>query len=425
MAAEYQELATKVVAGLQGALLDPDASVRTEAAHSLGLIGQHQPIAIQTALHSLTTCLRNDQPTVRAACADAYSSIAESDMPPSGAMVDPLVAALRDPSPKVRQNVGKALGHLAAHESEPLQRAIKPVRAALRTEIDSGVALTLAATLGILDGHDPEIANEMVGIATSYLASNDLGLSQQAIGSLRNLGQYQPSAAPQAIETLQSLLVNGDADLRQRAMLAIRDIGMSDSMSAQVALSALGVALADSDSQVREFALQNGIEPIVRNQPSTAVSAVNLLEQMPSQDHDTSEDAYIVGRAVYDAQVAAYAALAADQVDVLWPLIASSSASSRAVGREALMLVAAENPGKVPEILAALEMFHRDRQPHMRQSAAMAGEMIALVQRTDEYLNPLNKAERWSEILEWLPEAGVNVAVDFVQTRIREQYPLE
>ena len=51
--------------------------------------------------------------------------------------------------------------------------------------------------------------------------------------------------------------------------------------------------------------------------------------------------------------------------------------------------------------------------------------MMAIIERTQEYLDNRADAERWDEILEWLPDVGVEAARDLAREELRERYPAE
>jgi HEAT repeat protein len=425
VSAAHGDLASEAVVELSARFTDPALPVRAAVAFSLGMTGRKQPEAVQLALETLAGCLVSEHLMVRVACANALAEIAAGERPPIDVIAPPLIAALPDPSPEIRQEAAKGLSNLVEKAPEATQAAIEPLRALLSTELDPEARLTFASALGILDGQDSEAANQVVTIAKADLTGSDTGLREQAIWVLRDLGKHQPTATNQTTEALRPVLADPDPLLRRKAILAIRDIGISDALSAEVALAALEAALTHPDSQTRWDAIGNGIAPIVRFQPTSAASAVSLLHDFVDSEASFADAAYSVQSQAWETLTASYAVLAADRPEILWPLLISGSAGERAVGQEALFLAIAGRADLMVEVGGKLEALGHNTRPHVRQSAALAKEMIAITQRTQDYLSHPADAKRWYEVLEWLPDVGVDAARDHAQREVRERYDVD
>lgn len=426
LSVEYEDLAALAITKLLSRFTDPEIHVRVEVAFSLGLIGQKQPQAIQPALDPLVDCVASEQPAIRAACAGALAQIAAGEKPPTDAIISPLLAALQDPNPEVRREAAKALSYLAGEAPEAAQSAIEPLRMALSAESVPQVRLDIGSALGALGGEDPGIASEVIMLAKAAFASSDVDLREQAIWCLRDLGKQQHTAAKNVLEALSPMLADPDLSLRRQAILAIRDIGISKALSAEAALVTLTPALAYPDSQTRWDAIGNGIGPIVRSQPVSAATAVSLLNGLLDDETLLAYDEYgVVQSEAWDTLTVAYATLAMDNPEILWPLITASSASERAAGREALMLTVAKHPDLLVRIRDDLADLRLDWRPHVRQSAALVEEMVVIVQSTQTALSDQVAAERWYKVLEWLPAVGVDAARDFARSQIQELYPTD
>ena len=419
-------LAAKVASELEPILSDLSSDVRVQTVLSLGMIRRDYPTAIDPVLEKLLSCLDDEDVIVRQACAEALVDISKNDNAPEE-MISRLVTTLTDSDAEIRLNAADALANFA--DQVPL-KAVDLLSELVATASDPSDRLKYASALGLIARDDPEKA---IRILTPLVSASDSDIRIRAIKALRYIGMNAESRddLEKAIGILTPLVSASDFDIRFSAIKALRYIGMSAESSAEIALKAIEPGLYYSNETFHlSNVLRLGIDPIVRHQPSSAASALSiLLEYWQSNSNVLLNDTYnyyIHNTSLWNTLVSLYTILGADDIDILWPQISSRNVNARRVGREALLHVIIKNSEIVPDVLERLDRYATDSRPHVRQSAAIAEEMIQIILRTEEYLIFPEMTARWHEILEWLPNlewlpgVGIGMAEDYSKKKIRD-----
>jgi len=209
---------------------DPSASVRAEAAHTLGALGSE---ANRPAVPLLFDALGDASETVRFHAAQA---LWRSSLAPPGD-VPPLAARLESPDPYVRAFAAWSLGNMgpAAIDAVPaLLAALEKEDAFLR----SGAALALAK-MGA-------VAKQAVPMLVEALKSPDHQRRRNAAKALGKIGPEAKGSVPDLVAAL------ADVDERVRAQVA-RALGRIGP-GASDAIPALNRATRDPEPAVRREA---------------------------------------------------------------------------------------------------------------------------------------------------------------------------
>ena len=378
-------LAAKATSELEPILSDLSSDVRVQTVVSLGMIGRDYPTAIEPVLEKLLSCLDDEDIIVRQACAEALVDISENDNAPEE-MISRLVTALTDSDAEIRLNAADALANFA--DQVPL-KAVDLLSELAATASSPRERLKYASALGLIARDDPEKAIRIL----TPLVSNS------------------------SIHTRISTRIS--------AIIELGDIGKSSESSAEIALKAIEPVLYYSDEAITDFEYitMNVIASIVRHQPSSSALALSILLEYSHSNvwlNDKSSE-YLLSDDLWNTLVDVYAVLGADDIDIHWPQISSRNGIARRFGREALLHVIIKNPEIIPDVLERLDRYATDsRRPLVRQSAAIAEEMIQIVLRTEEYLIFPEMTARWLEILGRLPDVGIGMAENYSMQKIRD-----
>ncbi|MBC8001947.1 MAG: HEAT repeat domain-containing protein [Opitutaceae bacterium] len=264
--------ASSVTGILVGALQDVDATVRTEAAISLGQAGD------VTAVEPLIVALNDPHHRVQAAAANALSRMGDarsieplSRLLPAGhwevrmaaaealsnigdaRVIEPLIGALQDRDKDVRMMVAQALGQLRN------TLAVEPLILAMIDQED-GVRQAAALSLKLLDRNweKSAAARRVLPQIDAALSHREYWVRQSAATLLVQITQIQsdePSLAnvsarnkqyrQMAYDTLISLLDDEDRDFRMAAAEGLGRIGDAR------AIGPLTARLKDDDQRVR------------------------------------------------------------------------------------------------------------------------------------------------------------------------------
>ena len=215
------------IAALLSTLHDVDVSVRFNAARSLGQLSQASPEVI-TAL-TITT-LDDAHTYVRSSAARSLGQL--SQVFPEA--ITALVAALQDTNADIRSNVTRCLGQLGQASPE----AITALIAALQ-DTDAYVRFNATESLGQLRQASPEAITALI----AALQGTDADIRSSAAWSLGQLGQ----ASPEAITALVVASQDTDAYVRSNAARSIGQLGQAS----PEAITALVTAQHDADADVR------------------------------------------------------------------------------------------------------------------------------------------------------------------------------
>jgi HEAT repeat protein len=217
------------IATLRSALADPAATVRTQAAQSLGLWGP----AAAAAVPDLVERLSDPDETVRSAAATALGRTGAA----SAEAVAALVRLLQDPSPALRVVAVQALGTMQAKAAD----AVSALTALLK-DSDEAVRTAAAEALGRIGPLESEAVEEL----TQGLTSEDALVRAQTAEALGTIGAVAANAAPALAEAL------GDDNDRVRAKAA-QALGKMGEAAAE-AVPRLVRALRDHDTWVSALA---------------------------------------------------------------------------------------------------------------------------------------------------------------------------
>ncbi len=411
-----EDLSDQGLARLIPLLSDREPAVRAASVAALGVIGRVKPAKTRQFLQPLLDCLSRDEPSVRAVCAQVLGRVGfEEDLVAQA--IPSLVGGLRDSQAQVRRNAARALSHWGWRQPAGARFALEPLRQLLHQETDPEARVEIASTLGVLGGDDPEIVEEIFTVAETILAAGPDDQRMAAISILRSVGESHPGTAERVFTALLPLLKSPEYWPRQRALQAIRGIGMADAASGAAALELLEHVLFDPLWPDRNDAILNGIRPIFRAHPELAEPTSQLLRAFLDQEFLGPGEENLA-RNASDALFEVVARIGTEKPARMWRLLTSASSSERQVGRDVLMSIVDQDPDRAPASLARLASYRRSVQPHVRQSAAQAEEMLAILRRNREILAEPDKTERWREVLEWLPRVGVQSAVDLAQKRL-------
>ena len=242
---------------LIGALRDDDPGVRAAAAEALGK--RHEMAAVP----ALVTALRDEEAAVRANAVEALSEMGDLRA------LDGLLTALGDANAEVRANAADALGELhdahgrtadaqrmaralagllddssvevrrhAVHSLSQLEAA-RPVEALLAAAKDSDSEVRQHAVHALGDLEAREAAPQLVAL----LGDPDAEVRHSAAHALGEL--HYAAAAPQ----LARLLTDRDPDVRQAAAHALGELGLTQAPPELLA------ALRDGHADVRQAAV--------------------------------------------------------------------------------------------------------------------------------------------------------------------------
>jgi HEAT repeat protein len=246
---------------LPGLLSHPSPAVRRQAAGAIARGG-----ASRTAAAALTSALRDEDASVRAAAARALSSAA----PRTEAAQDALFMALDDPSEAVRWAAADTLAAGELRDADAVARlagvldspdtyvrgfaawslnlagpgaaAAAPQLVARAEDPDAGVRALAVRALGNLGLGDPDV----VGALARTVAK---GTDEDRWRAARALAKLGPAASP-AVAALASALEQDDVRLRREAAASLASIGAP----AESALPVLVAARHDVDPEVRHAA---------------------------------------------------------------------------------------------------------------------------------------------------------------------------
>ncbi len=219
---------TLAVAALQRALGDAMATVRCQAAVSLGQAGS----AGTSAAEALAKLFHDPDDTVRCRAAEAFGQV--------GGMADSLSAVLDDPTADVRAAAArglKSLGRAAAGAVPKLVDLLQDRDQAVRA-----AATEALAAAGVLNG---DSTNKLA----AGLTSPDTVIRAQTAEALGTVEASVEHSVPPLVEALQ----DGNDVVRAKAAEALGKIGET---AAEVALPSLVRALRDPDSWVSALAAE-------------------------------------------------------------------------------------------------------------------------------------------------------------------------
>jgi len=159
----------RVVEALINVLLDNDWTIRSRAAHALGIVGDHR------AVEPLMRTLADGEAYVRSSAADALGKLGDP-------AVEPLTRSLMDSNSNVRSGAADALGKLGDHRAvEPLVRAL--------ADREANVRFFAAKALG-------ELGNPLaVKPLIRTLADPDLRIHYIVARALHRIGTQEALAA--------------------------------------------------------------------------------------------------------------------------------------------------------------------------------------------------------------------------------------
>jgi HEAT repeat protein len=182
---------------------DKDATVRREAAKTLGAAGHGDPRASK----ALRKALEDEEPEVQAAAAVALGSIGGSSDVEGKALADMLYAHRAD----VRASAAYGLG-LMGIEASPY---VKGVRDLMRNDNHVLVRIQAARALYRITGK----ADDALPQLEKDLQTSDVGLCRD---TLRAIGEMGPAAAP-AVDSVITFL--DEVPMRQQAAAALQAMG--------------------------------------------------------------------------------------------------------------------------------------------------------------------------------------------------------
>ena len=240
-----QQTRTRILLPLFAALRDPEASVRREVVHTLGLLGDKQAIA------PLITMLSDSNSKVRGRAAGALQQLGKGN-------VAYLLPALENQNAKIRRHVARILGTLGKKEAVTplinlLQDADPDVRQQAAISLRQlGTERAIVPALLALRDTNPIVrqrAASVMGQLRDLRALKPLiaALQDESIDvrrdAARSLGQLRDQ---RAVKPLIKALHDKDAEMRRRAAIALK------LLEDKQAISALKAIAFDGDAGVRE-----------------------------------------------------------------------------------------------------------------------------------------------------------------------------
>lgn len=220
------------VPNLMTALADSAATVRAQAAISLGRLGSSS----EAAIPELIATLADPDETVRGRAAEALGAVGATDPQ----TVPALAALLVDPSPAIREAAARALGGLKGAATSAVERLIP-----LLQDRDENVRKATADAVGRI-GVLPGAATDTL---TEGLESKDNVVRAQTAEALGDIGGAAADVAEALVEAA------GDDNDRVRAK-AVEALGKIGEGAAEVAVPRLVRALKDPDNWVSALAAE-------------------------------------------------------------------------------------------------------------------------------------------------------------------------
>jgi HEAT repeat protein len=347
----------EAIATIGQLLQSPDANVRKQAAKILGEIGK-------AAKPQLAMLLKNSNPKVRAAAADAIAHLPGTPK----SLIPELIPLLQDSNPSVRiyavlalKKMGEfgkpaipTLTALLKDESKPVRLISSKVLQALQPKRPSGefsegfspslypsIAASPSSYPSIDDNQQqPPVKISVPDAVQALLDAEEYGDEYQAIQQLRAIGQP-------AVPALIPLFKNDYQTTRQLAARAIGDIGSA-------ALPDLLPLLDSSDQADRKLALST-----LSNMQDAA-----LLPQFVALLNDPNEAIRSTGRIAIN-NLPLYSP---DLVPSLIPLLKHSNSELRSNAFYALTEISDWKAKTLPHILP----FLKDSNPAIRYQALSA-----------------------------------------------------
>jgi HEAT repeat protein len=323
---------------LIGALHDTDATVRSAAAASLGLLGLASPDAII----GLVATLQDAEVDVCSSAARSLGLLHQS----SPEAIVALVVALHHAKSSVRSSAARSLGLLG----QTLPDAVVALIAALQ-DTDANVRSSATASLGLLDRASPQAISALL----TALQDADANVRSSAAHSLAQLGQ--PS--PEVISALLAALKDTEASVRSSAAASLGLLGQSTSD----VITSLIAVMSDADAGVRLIATQS-LGKLAQPSSDAIVALITAL-------HDV------------DANVRSSAAQYLVQLDhtspdAIAPLVAAlqdADANVRSSAAHSLGLLGQSSP----EVIAALVAVLHDAEANVRYYAAQSLGLLGQV----------------------------------------------
>jgi len=221
-----------VIAALVTALHDADGILCSIAARSLAHLGQASP----EATAALFTALHNADADIRSSATESLGYLGQA----SPEVIAALLTTLHDADARVRSTAAESLGHLGQLSPE----AIAALLTALH-DPEAYVRITAAASLG----HLGQLSPEAIAALIAALHDPNAYVRFSAAESLGHLGQL----SPEAIAALLTALHDADAYVRSAAAESLGHLGQTS----PEALAALIAALHDSNADVRISAAES------------------------------------------------------------------------------------------------------------------------------------------------------------------------
>jgi HEAT repeat protein len=195
-------------AALRKALGSSNASVRAQAAESLGQLGSPEA----ANLEALGKAVSDSEPQVQKAAAEALGQVLSQDHEiPDEAALDYLKPALASPNVEVRREAVGALRGLRG--AAPIQAAVQ-----MADDADPGVQREAIESLGdLLSDADAETAKASLPVLQKGLQSKDPGMRRQIVEALGGLH----SIADQVVPLLAKAAEDPDPGVQREAVEAL------------------------------------------------------------------------------------------------------------------------------------------------------------------------------------------------------------
>ena len=271
---EESEGASFLCSLLVNALHDTNASVRSQAARSLGQLGQTSPEVIAALLGALHDADAD-------VCFQAAGSLGQLRQA-SSEVVTALLGALHDADAWVRSSVVASLGQLRQASSEVVTALLDALH-----DTNASVRFQAAESLGQLRQVSPEAVTALLGA----LHDADAGVRFQAAESLGQLGQTSLEVIEELYEALQK---SRRTEIRHEAARLLSQIGQSDSVTVDILWS----GLLDEDGPVRSACAQALARLGKRSTLMTPVIEKRLVQAI--QDQQFGKLDQMRGRPAYD-----------------------------------------------------------------------------------------------------------------------------
>jgi HEAT repeat protein len=226
------EVASGLLSRLNTALHDSDASVRSNAALSLGRLGQASPEGVA----ALVAALHDSHADVRRFAAQSLGRLGQV----SPEVVAALVAALHDSHADVRSGAAQSLGR----QGQVSPEVVAALAAALHDRTVF-VGRYAAVSLGQLGQASPEAVAALVAALHDRAAFVRSGAAQ----SLGRLGQASPEVINELCEAVQEA---GEREIRRDAAHLLGRVSQGDN----VVIDALWRGLLDKDEEIHRTCTQ-------------------------------------------------------------------------------------------------------------------------------------------------------------------------